>query len=173
MGLIDKTGQWVLPASYDNFYPPIRSSSEKGLELLGVAKDGKVGYIDAKGNVVIDFQYKATGRGIDYFYSFSEGLALVIVSSEDAHFIDRTGKVLFELPGTPRGFYNEGYMMLFRGKDKRYGLIDQDGKWYSLPSVLDPSPFYGRVSDGVLMVRENKGTLPKNWGYIEIRKSAK
>ena len=51
-GLIDKTGKYVVePGTYDKF---LRPESEP----IGVVKDGKVGFIDSKGNVVIDFKFK-------------------------------------------------------------------------------------------------------------------
>jgi len=183
IGLIDRIGEWILPASYDRFYSPIHFSFEQELEHIGVTKDGKTGFVDAKGNVVIDFIFRAPEADeegvytITFLYSFSEGLAPVILPSKDSDnkekygVINRSGKVLFELSGVPRGSYSEGYMLVFRIKDKKYGLVDRAGNWHSLPTNIGPRVISSRVSDGILKI--NRGTSLGNYGYIEIHKNEK
>src|SRR5215471_17565120 len=57
-------------------------------QLFEVEKDGKSGFIDQTGKVVIPFRF-------DHAYSFHEGLALVVVKGKQS-FIDTTGRILFE-----------------------------------------------------------------------------
>src|SRR5947207_7561005 len=57
-------------------------------QLIAVEKDGKSGFIDHTGKVVIPFQF-------DSAHGFHEGLALVTVKGRKS-FIDATGRILFE-----------------------------------------------------------------------------
>ena len=176
-GLIDNTGQWIMPTSYDSIYVGPNYPTEREPSLIAVEKDGKVGYVDAKGNMVIDFQYKVLEReGVKILGNFSEGLAAVVLPSKDANgedklgVIDRTGKVLFELPGYSARDYNEGYMPVYHRAKKRYGLVDRKGKMRFLPSGVEvPFPF-GFSSDGVLQVVEKDSDGQRRHGYLEIHK---
>lgn len=63
-GLLNRGGEWILPLSYDVIY----GTQETGDELIGVQKEGKVGFVDMRGNVVIDFQYEKGGKYHRAFY---------------------------------------------------------------------------------------------------------
>src|SRR2546430_7320576 len=63
-----------------------QQSSPEGLFL--VQKDGKSGFIDRTGKVVIPIQFDSAGN-------FYEGLALVTMNGQKA-FIDATGRVVFK-----------------------------------------------------------------------------
>lgn len=177
-GLIDAKGEWVLPASYDAVCPPARGE-ETG--LIGVIKQGNLGYVDAEGKLVVDFHFDGTEKGTFFYYAFSEGRAVVrLPDSNDPNdwngVIDETGNVLFRLPGAPRGFTREGYLLVLRHSDKRYGLVDRSGKWRPLPSQVGfktskGDVFSGWVSDGVLCVRTREKTRRYKedmYGYLQI-----
>lgn len=63
-GLIDRKGQVVLPAEYDEI-PYYTTPDGNGYEYFccgyqAVVKDGKLGYVDTNGNVTCDFKYAAS-----------------------------------------------------------------------------------------------------------------
>jgi len=81
-GLIDRDGNWVTEAIYELFIYPFS-------HLIAAQKNGKIGYLDEKGNVVIDFKFEGIERRIvggiasgraSVFY---DGLALVTISKEE------------------------------------------------------------------------------------------
>jgi hypothetical protein len=172
-GLMDKERNWVLEPIYEEIYP----STE---DLFGVQKDGKVGFADHKGRIVIDFQY----RGVPFtapeagqipllYHIFSEGLAVVRLSEPDTNpkvpsfgVINKKGELLFKLPGWPRGHYKEGFLLVNRYRDKRMGLMDKAGKWHSLPSNIQDTS-YEVVSNGILRV-STSDKKSNNLGYLKI-----
>ncbi|MDP8185203.1 WG repeat-containing protein [Phocoenobacter skyensis] len=86
---------------------------------LAVKKDGKWGFIDKKGKIVIPLQY-------DGAYSFSEGLARVEKDGKWG-FIDKKGKIVIPLQ------YDDGAYSFREGlasveKDGKWGFIDKKGK---------------------------------------------
>ncbi len=70
-------------------------AKQKGVEstsLFPIKKDGKWGYIDKTGKIIIDPQY-------DDAWPFSEGLAAVMIVDEETGkwgYIDKTGKYVWE-----------------------------------------------------------------------------
>ncbi|MCE5198650.1 MAG: WG repeat-containing protein [Armatimonadota bacterium] len=115
----------VLPASAMQF----SDDWIKG-PLLPVVRDGKWGYIDRTGKIVVDFQYyKATG--------FSEGLAGVAVGKwrrEKWGFIDTTGKVVIEPQFSSADAFSEGLAPVEIGK--KVGYIDKTGKIAIKPQFI-------------------------------------
>ena len=173
VGLINDKGEWVLPASYDMIYPATQ-------EPIGVLKDGKVGFIDLKGNTVIDFQFGEWNWSIapGAYYQFSEGLAVVVLPGSTPQkgeipksgVINEKGELLFTLPGMAKGVCVDGFVVV-RTKDKVEGLVDRKGNWYPLPPYL--MIWTNRVSDRILRVVEQKSD-GKNikigkMGYIKVK----
>lgn len=179
-GLLDEKGQWILPASYDKVY-------QGGEVLIALAKKGKVGFVDAKGNTVIDFQFLEVPRHEVNSYTFSEGLAVIALSTsqiklgengptvdviDKSAVIDKTGKVLFRFPGRARSQYKNGFLLVGL-PDETYGLVDRSGNWHPLPSYLGIDGFeQNGLSERVLRVKtkgENSGPYEKNkYGYLRI-----
>lgn len=181
VGVIDGEGQWILPASYDRVY--VYPKDESG--LIGVQKDGKVGYVDEKGNTVIDLQFegiKSEEKGVyvvNFLYGFSEGYAVIEFSDSFSNtkdgntfgVIDKKGNLLFTLPGVPRSQFREGYMLVQRTSDQRYGLVDRTGKWHPLPSYLGTGLLAGHVSEGTLRIpirTKNNRYKEDKYGYLKI-----
>ncbi|MDL2228072.1 WG repeat-containing protein [Odoribacter sp. OttesenSCG-928-L07] len=131
------------------------NSIQIDLELIPVESDGKWGYINQKGEYVINLQFKDA----DFFYNdlacvttfddkigyiskkgeyiipaqykegtrFSEGLAFVV--SEDSYpvCIDKSGKTKFELKEAEMVVsFSEG-LALFVDNDDKYGYVDKKG----------------------------------------------
>ena len=183
-GLLDGSGRWVLPASYDAIYGVVRGEAEDNPKI-GVCRDGKVGFVDLRGNVVIDFQFY--GPGWRDCYRFSEGLASVVLSdpksTKDAFgVIDETGKVLFRFSEVPLGVFREGYMLvrdkreiyeeIIFNQDKKanYSLLDRMGKAHPLPAWLEPMGVE-EVMEGTLLVRVRQKTRrheKRKFGYLSI-----
>ncbi len=92
--------------------------TEEG-RLFRIKQNGKYGYMDNTGNIVIEPQfYSASG--------FSEGLAKV-----GAGLIDKTGKIVIKLQGSFLGF-SEGLAGVKIGK--KLGYIDKIGQYVWEPT---------------------------------------
>jgi hypothetical protein len=92
-------------------------------DLFAVEKNGKTGFIDRTGKIVIPFQFdNATG--------FSEGLALVTLKNK-RFFIDTTGRVVFEARFDIIREFSEGLAAVNIGEKRipNVGLISDPGKW--------------------------------------------
>ena len=80
-------------------------------------KDGKYGYIDTTGKVVIPCQY-------DDAWSFSEGLARVW-KGEKTGFVDKNGKEVIPCEYDEAAYgYGEGYFALI--KDEYLTILDKN-----------------------------------------------
>jgi hypothetical protein len=89
--LIDKQGNTVATLEYPQYNIVLAHNFSQGRALLGTS-DGKYGYIDTEGNIVIPPLYS-------YAADFSEGKALVGLAATDGEttyqVIDTKGRVLF------------------------------------------------------------------------------
>lgn len=137
--LINKSGELVYPNVYNKGFREVRCT--KPNELICVNQNGKWGFTNQDGEVVIPFQYYNARE-------FSDGLAYVefYVNRELTYgFIDETGKLVFTLDFTPfyetnDGVYSDwmfqnGYLVVYReakNEDWTYTnyftLIDKTGK---------------------------------------------
>jgi len=157
MGLVNAGGEWVLPASFDKVYMGRD-------ELIGLEKDGKVGFVDATGRTIIDFRFQGMfDNDTKYYYAFSEGLAVILFTNlppppspeeltlenivsgaawsfkiEDVKsgVIDTSGKLLFEFRGMPLTLFSGGLLLVQTSED-RYGLIDREGNLHLLPQNVE------------------------------------
>ena len=164
-GFIDKMGNEVIPLIYDytdsylenlllfieafrweyitkGFYS--RSFSEG---LASVLLNGKMGFIDKKGNEVIPLKY-------DYASCFSEGLARVSLNNKSG-FIDRIGNEIIPLKYDKAGDFTEGLALVKIGN--KQGFIDKTGK------VVIPLKYNNGedFSKGLASVE-----LDGKWGFI-------
>lgn len=84
---------------YSSLNMEIDEASEFSEGLAVVKKDGKYGYIDKEGNLVIDFQY-------EYANPFSEGLAVVKKNGKNGY-IDKSGNIVIDYQySIAHPFYN-------------------------------------------------------------------
>lgn len=144
-GYINPTGRGAeIRFIYEYAYPFSES-------LACVCLDGKYGYINKEGEVVIPFQYTSAGifsEGLarvslggksgyidksgevvitgDYteVYDFSDGMALV-KQNDKYGYIDKTGKMVIPARYGMAGFFNDGFAWVL--KDGKYGLVDKYG----------------------------------------------
>lgn len=145
-GYIDVSGKFVIPPKFGN-----GDSFSEGLAEVSV--DGRWGFIDRAGEFVIEPQYYST-------QPFSEGLAIVRREmGEPFLVVDKTGKVLFEVPYPWIGAFSDGHAV-FSSKDNsnKSGYIDRSGNQVT-PAVYGSSH---RFSDGLAAV-----WLDGKMGYID------
>lgn len=118
--------------------------------LFPVIKNGKYGFIDDSGKIVIEPQYSEAG-------SFSSDLAVVKIG-DSWGFINRTGKIVIEpTPGHgPFSVFSEGLIYVRAGELS--GFMDTTGKIVIQPQFASVGDF----NDGMAGIyKDNK------WGYID------
>jgi hypothetical protein len=125
------------------------SGFSEGLAVVG--KDGKAGYIDKTGTIVIPLEY-------DDATAFSEGLAAVGKDNKWGY-IDKTGAVVIplEYDRFPRADdFSEGLAAV--GKGNKWGYIDKTGA-VAIPLEYDEAYYF---SEGLAAVGKDD-----KWGYID------
>ena len=143
-GLIDKTGQGVIPCKWETA-GPIK-------EGLAYVEDDNLryGFIERTGQVVIPCEwYKAD--------DFSEGLAWVQDGNRKWGVIDKTGKLVIPCKWKWAGGFSDGLALVMDDNGK-YGFIDKTGK------VVLPCKWKwtGGFSEGLAAVKDDNGKC----GYI-------
>ena len=110
-GFIDFQENWIIPPIFEN----VSFWSE---DLIAVRKNGKWGYINRDGDVVIDFQFEDA-------YLFSNGLAAVSLNLPLYGLIDREGNWVAE-PVYERFFFPFS-SLIGTQKNGRIGFLDTEG----------------------------------------------
>ena len=149
-----------------------QKKDDKGMPLFWIREDGKYGYIDKAGKVVIAPQYENTmgfseglaatkkdgkygyidtkGKWVikpqfDFTYKFSDGLAMVRIGKQYA-WIDKTGKTVIQpldYDEVAQGF-SEGRLAV--KKDGKWGYIDKAGRTIAENKFKKASTFNGGVA---------------------------
>ena len=153
-GLIDTTGREVIPCDYRSIEYP-----SDGRILL--FKNGRFGYANMEGEIVIPFQYVQAG-------SFSEGCAPIFVVV-DTHFvygtyIDTLGRQLFPAVYENVQPFVDGFAPVQRYQ--RWGFIDHSGKevlptvYEQITTMFDTLFFAGAEEGMALFDRRMKPLTP-------------
>lgn len=158
---INKYGEIILKTNFDYFWLANTRFSEG---FAGFKENGKYGFIDETGAVVIKPSFDSIG-------SFSEGFAEIEINKKTG-FIDKTGKILiqpqydntwgftngFALVGIKNGADEEGFVKY------KWGFIDKSGKIVvgktkdkDIGKFDDAEPF----SEGLAPVK-----IGNKWGYV-------
>lgn len=98
-------------------------TSSKPSALFPVEVDGKYGYIDKTGKMVITPKF-------NYADDFSEGMAIIRVGNDETGsfaYIDTSGKTVIKPKFKGAGIFSEGVAIADDGKGK--GVIDKSGKY--------------------------------------------
>lgn len=103
-------------------------------DRLAVAIDGKWGFLDREGAIVVAASY-------DEVDEFSEGRAAVARAGKWG-FVDRDGTEIGELVHDSVGWFSEGLAELER--DGRWGYVDLHGNVAIEPQFLETSAFVGK-----------------------------
>ncbi|HNC45726.1 MAG TPA: WG repeat-containing protein, partial [Acidobacteriota bacterium] len=106
-------------------------SFSEGLAVIQFTQDGKCGYIDKSGKLVISPEFELAE-------SFSEGLAAVRIDCNLWGYINRTGKLVIEPQFRSVKRFSGGLAEITIGE--RWGYINQSGKviWMSGPPTSQP-----------------------------------
>ena len=125
-GFINKTGEWVIPPTYDV------SPGDFHEGLAAVKVDNKWGYIDKKGTIIIKPQL------MDNVGWFSEGLAAVKIDKKWGY-IDTKGNLIIK----PQfiNAYNFSNGLAAVAKNNKMGFIDKKGNIIITPQFDYVEPF--------------------------------
>ena len=108
-----KNGQMVIKANYDY-------ASEFSEGLARVGKNGKYGFVNEKGKVIIPIRYVAASN-------FNYGLAVVKTIDNKCFFIDKTGKPFNENVYHDAKSFSEG-LAAVQDQYYKYGFINTKGE---------------------------------------------
>lgn len=130
---------------------PLRAAgSDQPAEFLySVKKDGKYGYINQTGQMIIEPQYESAA-------AFSEGLALVRVLGKYGY-ADMMGNLVIPFQYTLAASFSEGLARVQTTADAKMGYIDSTGKMAFPPAYAQADDFH----EGLARVGANK-----KYGFI-------
>lgn len=132
--------------------------------LASVSKDGKLCFIDEKGNIVIETYFEVSSWKEEEFQniavSFSEGLAKVQYGNYFG-FIDKEGEVVIEPQFDSALDFSEGLAAV--KVSNKVGFINKKGDFVIQPSFHEYTTSFSRgyFSEGLAAVFDGK-----SWGYI-------
>jgi hypothetical protein len=186
-GLIDKSGKYIVEPKYEYAYQGIRMNPN----LRPVVLNGKMGYIDSKGNVAIDFKfisplppgksYRKMPVSNELTFSKGRGRAFVNIVNESGNpalgVIDEAGNIVYSVDGVKSffGFNSGDYLPLIT--DEGLCVFDMDGRKYNLSSHvslidLESVSVYDNNIFGIKYIRGGLGASARERssraGYFKI-----
>jgi hypothetical protein len=135
----------VIPPAFDEVFP-----FSDGLAL--VHRDGRAGFIDRRGTIIIAPTFRAA-------WPFSDGLATVMVGGEDLAGgrpaqIDRAGHLVSRLMPNERfvvgGTYTEGLVGAMFLNERAWGYVDRDGSVVIPPRFVSAGAFHGGLAPATI-----------------------
>jgi hypothetical protein len=153
--------------------------------LFQVQKNGKVGFINNRGQVVINFEFDEVSdfsEGLarvfyknkigcidtkgnlvipikyEYMLEFSDGLAVVEVKSGQGY-IDRTGQIIIPTKFHRANSFQNGFAVVENPKKPWASFINKSGE-IVLTDRVNP---LSRYNEGLINCNDNE-----NWGYMNI-----
>ncbi len=146
------TGRIVIEAEANNYCKAWMFSEG----LAAVMKDGKIGFINAKNEVIIPFQfdYSDECRMYDFGYLFHNGYCIMTNTNGDLGLIDTTGKWIVEPAYDEiRAPHESGYRVIV--DNGRYGVLD------SVCNTVYPLEYdhIDIVKEGVVLNKNGKKRL--------------
>jgi hypothetical protein len=144
---------------------PSTAPTTKPARLLRITKDGKIGFIDTAGHVVIGPKFSADMHMYDMVGEFREGLAQVCIAREGQSrrwgYIDRTGEFVIPERFEYAGEFSEGLAPVLIGG--KCGFINHKGE-----VVIDPKyECAWEFSEGLAMFQVAKKSGPDEYGVIK------
>ncbi len=130
---------------------PNEPATEMTDALYPIKQDGKWGYIDAHGRIVVKPQF-------DYAYKFSEGLGAVRADGDLHGYVNTAGVLVIKPRFHGSQSFSEGLALVSVGEDRKYGFIDKTGKFVIEPQFDGGAGF----SEGLAMVQASGG-----FGFID------
>lgn len=142
-GFIDYSGNIVIDYKFDTAF------SFNGNDFALVVVNDKVGFINTKGEYIIEPNYNDFSRGI---VDYDSDIILLNKDNENLIAFDKTGKELFTTKGK---FYEdgivEGYAVIRESGSNNYTFINEKGK-----QVFDSYYRANSFSEGLALVRPSK-----------------
>jgi hypothetical protein len=160
-GIIDTKGDWIAEPIYEAY-------GFSGAGPITLKKDGKVGFIDMKGNVIIDFKFEfGPGKGnLMLNYCFFEDRAYIPLNKNEFGIINTSGDMLFSIVGKPLSIFKCGYLFFLK-EDGKIGIVDRDGRHYSLPpDFITPTARVRWSGDNIFCIWDE--TVHNKIGYFAI-----
>jgi len=136
-GVVDSNGKILIPMKYDAI-----SSYNDGVAAVKV--DGKIGFVNGKGEWVIKPQFEAATSYADIIGVQTK------VGSDDWSFIDRTGKAISALTSAhlvsdPDGKWLKHDRAVF-SQEGKFGYLDSKGNIAIKPQFVFALPFEGKYA---------------------------
>ncbi|HEY9432310.1 MAG TPA: WG repeat-containing protein [Blastocatellia bacterium] len=129
--------------------------NESADPLYRFIRNGKAGYIDSDGKVIIEPRFEVHGNSGGVFY---DGL----LDTNDG-FVNRTGEVVLKTQFYRTWTFSEGLAAALREKGDKWGYIDHSGKFVIGPRFEDfPNGYVSSFSEGLALIE----VLGK-YGYID------
>lgn len=153
--LLPMARQKTEACSWDYLIWMIRSKNAD--PLYRFVRDGKAGYIDNTGKVVIEPKLNGDGN---YGGEFHDGLLEIGVSS--GQYVDKTGKLVID-KGFERGWaFSEGLAVAMPKNGNLWGYIDPTGKFVISPRfATHPNGYVHSFSEDFAAIR-----VAKRYGFI-------
>jgi len=151
-GIMDKTGQELVPCKYDSVYNNVNTFAG---DLAKVELDGKYGVIDRTGREIVPCKY-------DSVNTFARDLAYVELDDKYG-VIDRTGREIVPCQYDNMWPIQNGLSRVEKGD--KYGYIDTTGREV-VPCKYDEA---SEFSDGLAMVGMATGETTKSGQNIYVR----
>ena len=130
--------------------------------LFPVREDGLYGFIDKKGNMVVEPQFIDVIRG-----GFSEGLVFVKKDDESGAkwgVLDSTGEMVIEPQFCEVRRFSEGLAAVQMSQDSLWGYIDVEGDWAIEPRFERAIPFSEELA--VVKADGKWGAIDKNGTFV-------
>ena len=130
--------------------------SKQADPLYRFVRNGKAGYIDQSGKVVIEPKFEFYGN---YGGEFRDGLMAI---NSDGKYVDTTGKLVID-KGFDRGWdFSEGLAIAMRKDGEKWGYIDRTGEFVISPRFETyPKGYVYSFSDGLAAIG-----VSNRYGYI-------
>jgi hypothetical protein len=126
--------------------------------LYRFVKNGKAGYIDGNGNIVIPPKLERYGN---YGSEFHNGLLEIAVSS--GRYMDRTGKIVIDRDLYRGWDFSEGLAVAMKKGESLWGYIDTSGSFVISPRFASSRTDYVYdFSDGLAVIE-----VKNKFGYID------
>ena len=159
-GVIDRQGQWVIPAEWDDAVVRVPSWDDPGVpdeekeRLAIVWKDGLAGILNMQGETVLPCEYV-----IWLIDSFQEGRLPVKREGAGYGYVNEHGEIVIPCQWTYGSVFSEGLARVLDGM--KSGYIDPDG--HLVISLPDGWIARGDFHDGLALVENDQGL----YGYID------
>lgn len=172
LGMMKTNGDIIIENKYELEVDEVGSWALEGFTffqegLARVAKNGKLGYIDIKGKVIIDFTYDDSGH-------FYQGLAYYKSATDKYGYIDKKGDIIINAEWDYAEEFNQNKQAIVANIDNEYNytyaLIDNKGKTIigGLDDIEDHSELYIIIKDDVCSIINTKGNTVNDGTYHDF-----